>query len=155
MLGSWTPKHWHRCQVSYPGVLICSNQNYFTLWTLLGDFSFPINMIFHHSRTLSKVAWLRRFSFLGVINATREKYQTSSQISCQSHNYYAELTGIEIGLTYIKDNMDPLPRSILLISDCISALKACFCGKVTDRFNRVIMSIKEVVCFFGRQGHCR
>ena len=43
--------------------------------------------------------------------------------------------------------MDPLPRSILLISDCISALKACFCGKVTDRFNRVIMSIKEVVCF--------
>ena len=61
-----------------------------------------------------------------------------SSLGTESNSYYAEMIGIELGLRYMSSVEEP--SNVLLLSDCISALKAGFQLPIQLEYNSISRS---------------
>ena len=61
-----------------------------------------------------------------------------------SHNYEAELTGIQLALQYLHDQRISNTK-VLVVCDCVPAMEATFTNKITRDYNHVTMNNKEIL----------
>ena len=61
-----------------------------------------------------------------------------------SHNYEAELVGLNLALKYLQ-HQKICHSKVLIVSDCIPAMEATFTQKITKDYNHTIMSNKNIL----------
>ena len=61
-----------------------------------------------------------------------------------SHNYEAELTGIQLALQYLQQQKISNTK-VLVVCDCVPAIEATFTNKITRDYNHIIMNNKEIL----------
>ena len=62
----------------------------------------------------------------------------------RSHNYEAELKGLQLGLIYLQ-NEHVRDSKILIASDCVPAIESTFTNKINVDYNSTIMLNKNIL----------
>ena len=68
----------------------------------------------------------------------------TSNLGSLSHNYEAELIGLNLGLNFLQQE-EIKNNKILFVSDCVPAIEATFTNKISKDYNIIIMSNKHIL----------